>query len=364
MIRKLIYIILIVSAVIACEEVYTPKLDDVDDFLVVEAVLVSNHTQNEIYLYKTIGFNKEIEEYPRVSGAAVFLVDNNSNQIRCTETNKGTYLLDYEFDPNKAYSLYIEYDGEVYQSEMQTVPATPVFDSIYVGYTTRVSVQGASNSSDNIIEEDGIQIYVDIENKGDLTYYRFSSRKVIQYLNFYDTVFPPIPFPVTMPIYLWRSIYPTGVFDIAGPPSYSTVKDITKHPLEFFEKDYFKYIPDTVLFAGYIYIMYQYGLNEDTYNYYSDLNSQLDSEGKIFDPVYVQAEGNISCVSDPEKVVLGNFEISSMVEKRYYLHYFEKRDSISLFRNIPYFYEIPKEGTIKDIQPDFWESYSKSYSDE
>ncbi len=363
MAKQFIFIILIIFAIVSCEEVYRPGLDVVDDFLVVEAVLISNHIQNEIKLYKTIGFNKEIREYPRASGASVFLVDNNNYRIKCSETDEGTYLLDHEFDPNGAYYLYIEYNGEVYQSEIQTLPDMPVFDSMYLGYTTRVLVQGASNSSDKIIKEDGIQIYVDIEDKGDLTYYRFSSRKVIQYIDYVDSIFPLVPIPIPIAHYTWKSKYPTGIFNIAGPPSYSTVKDITKHPIEFFEKNYNKYIPYTSRFEGYIYFLYQYGLNEDTYSFYSDLSSQMDAEGKIFDPVYIQAEGNISCVSDPEKVVLGNFEISSMTEKRYYLNYYKTDDSIRLFRSIPYFYDIPEEGSTIDIQPDFWESRYKEYPD-
>ena len=62
MIKKLTYSILLILAVIACEEIYTPDLEQVDDFLVVEAILVSNQPQNNIYLYKSLGFNVENQE--------------------------------------------------------------------------------------------------------------------------------------------------------------------------------------------------------------------------------------------------------------------------------------------------------------
>ena len=175
---------------------------------------------------------------------------------------------------------------------------------------------------------------------------------------------PPLPEPTRMPIYSWHSYYPTGVFNIAGPPEFSTSNTISKHELEFFEKDYNKYIADTMSFAGWIYYIYQYGINEDTYNYYSDLNSQLDTDGKIFDPVYVQAEGNISCTSNPDIVVLGNFEISSFSEKRYFLNYAKVLDTITSLKNIPYFYDIPEMGHIKDDMPDFWETSNRKYPDE
>ncbi len=356
MIKRFVYIILIISAIVACEEIYNPKLDVVDDFLGVEAILISNHVQNEIHLYKSIGFNQETETYPKVSGALVYLVDENNNQIKCEESEPGTYQLNYEFDPNGAYYLYIEYDGEKYQSKVQAVPEVPNFDSIYVGYTTKVTTLGISNSTENIIEEDGIQIYVDMNYKGGLNHYRFSSRKVVQYKSYYDSMVPPSPFPVAFPEYHWNSYYPQGTFNIAGPSEYSSVKNITKHPLDFFEKELNKFMPDTAVPCGFIYFIYQYGLNEDTYNFYSEVNDQLDAEGKIFDPVYIQAEGNITCSSNPEKLVIGNFEISSFAEKRYYLLYYSTWDTIKAFRSIPYFYDIPERGDIKNIEPDFWES--------
>ena len=113
-------------------------------------------------------------------------------------------------------------------------------------------------------------------------------------------------------------------------------------------------------FAGWIYIIYQYRINEDTYNYYEKMNQQLDNEGKIFDPIYIQLDGNITCETDPDKKVLGNFEISSYAESRYYLNYNIKDKNFRLKR-IPYFYDIPLAGYIIKFPPDFWEYPNKIY---
>ncbi|WP_158868216.1 DUF4249 domain-containing protein [Maribellus comscasis] len=355
---------MLILSVVACEEIYRPDLEEVDAFLVVEAILVSNQTYNNIYLYKTLGFNDDEKDYPSVTGALIYLVDENDNQIECLESAPGTYTLNHNLETGAAYHLIIEYDGEKYESGTQTVPESPVTDSVYAEYTTRIVTTGASSSTDKIEKENGIQIYADMNFNGGINHYRFYARKIIQYIDHYDTTIPPSPEPETNPIYRWNSYYPTGIFNIAGPAEYSTDKNIAKHSLEFFESNYNKYFPDTMLFGGWIYIIYQYGINEDTYEFYSDLNSQLDAEGKIFDPIYIQAEGNISCTSNDEKVVLGNFEISSFSESRFYLNYSKYRDSISALKNIPYFYNIPEDGYVKDIMPDFWETRSKRYPDE
>ena len=132
------------------------------------------------------------------------------------------------------------------------------------------------------------------------------------------------------------------------------LKNIKKHRLEFFNQNYYQLIADTQSFAGWIYIIDQYGISEEAYNYYSDLNSQLEAQGKIFDPVYVQVEGNISCINDQEKVVLGNFEIESHKEYRYFLQYGRKNGRFKI-KEITHFYDIPNTGSIIDNRPDFWE---------
>ena len=364
MVKRLIYILLFIFALVACEEIYRPNLENVGDFMVVEAELISNQEQNNIYLYKTVEFGAENESYPIVTGASVFLVDENNNQVQCEEITPGTYHLNYMLKTGSEYHLYIEYAGEKYESGIQTVPEIPIIDSVYVAYTTKTFTTGVSNSTDKINDVEGFQVYSDMKYKGGVSNYRFYARKIAQYINHYDTIYPMAFEPVTMPIFSWKSLYPKGVFNIAGPPKYSSEKDIKRHPLEFFESDPGKYISDTVMFAGWIYIIYQYGINEDTYNFYSDVNSQLSAEGKIFDPVYIQAKGNISCTTDPELNVLGNFEITTRNEKRVYLHYYKNGDTITALKPIPYSYDIPERGEIKDVMPDFWESRAKIYPDE
>jgi hypothetical protein len=362
--KQLAYIFLFLLTIVACEEIYNPVLDNVVDLLVVEAILISNETSNYIYLSKSNSFNVELDLFIPVSGANIFLVSESNIKTRCVETNPGKYILNKQLETGLKYSLLIETEGETYKSNWQKVPEVSVMDSVYSGLGNRIITTGTANSTEDIVNERGVQVFADMKNKGSLTYYRFSSKKILQFVNYYDTVIPPMPDTVKMPIFTWKTYRPTGIFNIAGPPQYSTVVEIKKHEIEFFEKNYNKYIPDSVNFSGWIYYVYQYGINEDTYNFYSDLNSQLGAEGKIFDPVYVQAEGNIFCTSDPKKVVLGNFEISSFSEKRYFVNYPKSKDTITVFREIPYFYDIPNQGEIKDTPPDFWENTTKYYPNE
>ena len=220
-----------------------------------------------------------------------------------------------------------------------------------------ISLGDGENSVDDIESESGIQLYADLMNEGSLKNYWFSGKYVLQYIYYIDSMmFGEI---VQFPVYCWKTFTSSGIYNIAGPPEFSTVDEIYKHPLSFFG-DYDRILADTQYFAGYIYQINQYGITEENYNYYDDLNSQLEADGKIFDPVYVQAEGNISCTSNPETVVLGNFEILSYTQHRYYLMYYNRNDNITL-KKIPYFYDIPSAGEIVEFSPDFWETKGKVY---
>lgn len=352
---------MIIMTVIACEEIYHPDLEEVDDLLVVEAILISDRPTNSIYLYKTKGFNEADESYPKVGGATVYLTDDKNNRIDCSEYDEGVYTLAAELDTSRSYRLNIELEGEMYISDMQSVPETPHLDSVYGQREYQVTVEGTANSTEDISKEYGIKLYTDIKYTGNTNHYRFYGRKVIQYTDYFDTVINGMP--VQPRIYIWRSIYPQGIFNIAGPAEYSTSKDIKKQPLEFFQNNFYKFFPDTMVFEGWIYLIDQYGLNEDTYNYYENLNLQLGTEGRIFDPIYTQVEGNIKCSTTPSTIVLGNFEISSHAEWRYYLIYDQLHEPFKL-KVIPYYYYIPYSGYIKMYMPDFWESMYKNYPNE
>ena len=64
----------------------------------------------------------------------------------------------------------------------------------------------------------------------------------------------------------------------------------------------------------YYYRFKQYTINEDTYNFYEEANSQLAASGKLFDPITTQLYGNMECTSDPSRIVLGLFEVSSVTQ--------------------------------------------------
>jgi len=350
--RQLLLVLLIIAAIIACEKVYVPDLEEGMDTLVVEAVLLSDQTENDIYLYKARMFDDLSDKYPVVSGAEISLVDNLGNVVQLNETEKGTYHLSAELNPECRYQLNIKYNGEEYLSSLQVVPDPPSIDTVYAAFESRLGYSGAVESTENEKNAIVLQLYTDVYKKNNSKYYRFGGKRTLEFMTYYDTIIAGIV--TAMPVWGWRTYNTAGGFNIAGPPNYSTSEDIVKHELEYFNKDYYTLIADSMAFIGWIYRIDQYGISEDAFNYYSDINDQLEAKGRIFDPVYIQMEGNIRCKSNQSIPVLGNFEIESHKEYRYFIRYSRVTDLIEI-KEVKQFNYIPDKNGFRKKKPSFWE---------
>jgi hypothetical protein len=359
MMKWLTYCFLLIFAFTACEEIYTPNIELRESVIVADARIVVGKTNNVIKLYESKGFNEEGYNYPSISGAEVSIIDSNENEFLLSETVWGTYPVSVYFSTDLQYKLKISYQGNTFESSFEPIPPLPDLDTVYGIAETKVIKQEGNNDVDDIREKIGVQLYSDISDEKELPYYRFTTRKVLQYI--YPVEVRMFGEILIEPMYAWLSSFPNEMFNIAAPPEFSTSTKIVKHPLFFLEQ---KVTPDTgQTFAGWILILYQHGLSESGYNYYNDLNKQLGSEGRLFDPLYVQARNNLKCTNNPKQLILGNFEISTLKEHRYFVNYISK-ESGYLVKQIPYFYEIPLSGEQLSIPPDFWESRSKTYPDE
>ena len=335
----------------ACEDIYRPDIDEVDNVLVADARISADENINYINLYESVGYYENASTGPAVTTATVTLIDSNGEAHQLPHYSQGQYVLNLTIDPEKQYKLKIEYDGDVYESTFEQVPQKPSLDTVYGIEETLVQLAGGDNDVDNAREVEGVRLYADISSNEEMPYYRFTAQYVLQYTY---PVESPGPFGSTLveTMYGWKNVFPQGLFNIASPPEYSATKEIKKHPLFFLANSRRDSIGH--VFQGWIVILHQQGITESSHGYYDDLNKQLDSEGKIFDPLYVQARSNMECSTSTDRIILGNFEISSSNETRYFLRYISKTNGFIL-RPIYEFYEIPPSGEQLNIVPEFWQ---------
>jgi hypothetical protein len=358
--RFIKYCFLLIFALAACEEIYTPDIEAIESVMVADARIVAGNTDNVVRLYESRGFNDESYNYPNISGATVYILDNHENRVELSESSPGVFPVNLTFNPNNQYKMIIVHNGHIFESSFEPVPKIPDLDTVYGVPETKLVIASGNNDADDIREIEGLQLYTDILNEKESPYYRFTARKIIQFT-----------YPVEVPVmggevlietmFAWDSFYPRYLFNIAAPPEFSSTTNIIKHPLYFMEKSVS--MGNDRSFAGWILILYQYGISKSGYNYYNDLNKQLGSDGKLFDPMYVQARSNLKCTSDSKRLILGNFEISVYKEHRFFVKFISEKDGY-LIKPIPYFYQIPQFGEQLIIPPDFWEHPYKTYPNE
>ncbi len=342
----------------SCEEIYTPELEEMENLLVVEARFVYGQPGQIVRLNRTVNFNDPMGIYPKISNAMVRLVDGHGTSMVLTSVGDGNYYLGHELDANENYKLVITLDGKEYESSYQSIPVISNIDSVYAVYMEKIVPSGTDQSADELGRLRGFQLYADIGKGEGTAYYRFTHRLIAQYS--YNINKPVNGIPTDITVFAWQSMTPGGIFNIASPPDYSSQSGIVKHPLVFLNRDYSVQKEDTTTyFQGWISITSQYALSEETWSYYRDLNRQLSAGDKLFDPMHTQAVGNLRCVTDPSEVVLGNFEISTMKESRYFL--ISPGNENFLLKRIPVHYWIPDNGFVESVQPEWWESRSKTY---
>ncbi len=356
MVKWLKYSLVFVVFLVGCEEIYTPKIESREAILVADARIVFGGNNNFIRLYKTHGFYEKGIQYPPVSGAEVSILDDKNVEHRLFESIPGNYTANFSLDPQYHYKLKIITEGNTYESSFEPVPPLPDLDTVYGEAGIKIVKEGGNNSAEQINEVEGVHLYGDILNEKEYPYYRFTTRKVMQYTytmqigDFEETV------------YAWSSFYPKENFNVAAPPEFSSSTAIIKHPLTFLTR--WPYIGQGKRFAGWILMLYQHGISESAYNYYNDLNNQINAQGRLFDPLYVQARGNLKCINDSTQIVLGNFEIANIKEHRFFVQYSAVEEGSYFIKTIPYFYDIPNSGDLFGEKPDFWEAPVKYYPNE
>lgn len=348
-----------VTILTGCEQIYSPEIESRESVMVADARIVVGDTANFIRLYESRGFNEKGYNYPNIAGAAVSILDNKGNEFELNESSDGIFPVHFTLNNVLEYKIRISFQGNTFESTYEPVPQVPELDTVYGIPEIKYIKQDGNNDVSDIREVPGLMLYADITNDSELPFYKFTARKVLQYI--YPVEVIMMGEILIEPMFAWLSSFPNEMFNIAAPPEFSTTNKIIKQPL-FFMAQKVTPIPESS-FYGWILILYQQGLSESGYNYYNDLNKQLDSEGKLFDPIYVQARSNLKCINDSKQLILGNFEISSKKEYRYFINFISEKEGY-LIKPIPYFYEIPGYGEQITTPPDFWETASKIYPNE
>jgi hypothetical protein len=322
----------------SCSKVYDSHVDTAQNMLVVDGRITNKKEAYHVALTYAKPFNSSEKGTP-VSAANVYVTDDLSDSYKFNERVNGDYVSDslqFTGQPGHTYRLHIiTAEGTEYQSDAQKMFSEVSPDNAYAKFDNQVILNGVTGLK---ISTHGASIFMDIRNQSDtVPRFRIVSNLVLQYYNQGDFQLDWDHF-LLLQFYCWQTININSNFNITDGDYLSNSASIKNHPAGFLDDnnnviaiEYYSKINmddttataysgnwhNTYLIHHRILYLSQYTLNRETYLYYKSLYGQIQSEGKLFDPVAAQLNGNIKCITDPEKKTIGFFEASSVSYSEY-----------------------------------------------
>lgn len=275
-------------------------IQSVTDIFVVEGTITNDTTL--IKLSKTIALNNYFMGDEYISNANVSVESDKGEYFSGKHMQKGEYLIETgTLSPGTQYRLKINWEGEEYESTYLDPLFTPEIDSISVIKEAQkapvgffVSTHDPLNQSryfrwrfkeDWEIHSDLIATigYEIIDGESTLVAYDFGSAN-----NKY---------------YCW-GVDSSKVLILESTEKLTENKILLKKLFEMEPSD------EKLSYLYYIKVS-QEMLRKEAFDYFSNLQKNLDATGGIFSQMPSEVRGNIICTTNPEKTVIGYIEVTT-----------------------------------------------------
>lgn len=294
---RLLSITILVFLLQGCITPFTPETAKYEKILVVDALLTNDkHEYPRVKL--TESFKTDDIKPRRVSEATIRLFLENGIYLSYTEISKGSGIYKYYGDKGLfviggKYKLQIEYNGDVFESNFETM--LPVAEITSVDYTQ-------SETEDDSF----VQLYV-------------STRGTEQQSRYYSWNYVET-WEVGVQYYFEKykdkqRCFPSEKREglIVGTTEQNVANELSRHPL------YSASISSGKFQKQYSTQIKQYSISRDTYVYLKHLINQKVLVGSLFDPLPSALYGNLRCVSNEDVPVLGNFQVSAVTSQRLFI---------------------------------------------
>lgn len=311
-IKVAIYILLFFISVGCIEEYHAKGIDQLSNLLVVEGVVTDGTTT--VKLSRSVGLYGDVQKSETINNAVVS-VEAEGGTVYAANKNvtDGTYTIEIDkLDPDTRYRLKISIDNEEYESAYSKPILTPDIDKIF---WTKNSDKGIAN------------VCVTTRGTNDQSrYYSWSYEEIWEitakyYSNFmYDVYaetgnvifYNELNGPYNLKYHCWNSSK-SNKFILASSDKLS--ENVIS------EKKLVETAPSDNRFSVLYYIkVHQNMLSKEAYDYFTNLQKNIESTGSIFSPVPSEMRGNITCVTNPDIPVVGYVDISNVKTKEVYIY--------------------------------------------
>jgi hypothetical protein len=288
----------------SCITKFLPETDENKESLVVEGMITDQPGINVIKLSKSVPLSSygSVDPY---RNCTVTIGDNAGNYYGLIEKTPGIYVTDstaFRGVTGRKYKLMIRTNHNegpdfTYESLWMELKPVPPIDSLYYEKVT------ITEPAPYIRKEEVCQVYLDTHDPdGICQFYRW---------DFTETWIIQIPYAVVVKNKCWKT---ENSLDIKVKTTSVLTEDrVSRYPVNFITNKTDR------LSVRYSMLVNQYSLNEDEFNYWSKLQNVHEDIGGLYDvtPAYIQ--GNIKCLEDLSKQVLGYFSVSAITSERIYV---------------------------------------------
>ena len=327
--RKVSYTVIIMLLLASCSEVFNPDIEYAEPFLCIEGELGTQPGTYFVYLNISRSYN-EWPYFEGETGADVHVIGENGDRISYEDLGGGSYstMITEGNAPEigKSYCLeVITSDGSVFRSTPQTIVPSPEVKRLYcmAGEETILT----EDSYGEAYEEEFKGMKLLIETDGILPSDNFYLYKYKAYEEHHTRLQYEYDY---YELYQHRRLSGkySNIIHTVNADEFGDLK-VREDELVFIiasdMRNYEPVYPDTFTFVstrfeGLLFKLQQYSLSSDAYRYFRDAEDQLNAEGHLFDAAYAQVTGNIECITDPERKVIGVFYASDISEYIAYMY--------------------------------------------
>ncbi len=320
-----VVVMIIIFLLTTCIEPYIPNIEGYRSLLVVDGLITDENSSYSVKLARSMQDDGSPE---MVSDASVSVSDDIGNTYFFRNTGDGIYksdITDFKGSVGRTYTLHITTsEGEEYKSDPCLMYDVSDIDSVFFE-KDEVLVNNGTES------DIGIQIYLRSKEGDDSRYYRWE----------YDETWKfKVPTP-SRSIYIdeahiymnpdvreycWKNSKSSEILINRTYPGDS--KTIQKMPLAFIASD-----KSDRLLLHYSMLVRQFSISREEYQFWYNLSKVDVIGGDIFAAQPYSVSSNIHDVNNPDKKVLGYFQVSAVRERRKEIPF---KDIVGL--DLPYYH--------------------------
>lgn len=308
------FLMLTLFLMVSCVEKIDFPLNKGVEKLIVSGQLTNLDEEQYVFLSETTSEEREpllsgqyyvLNDLPRpVINAGVSLINDKNEKWSYREVEPGKYQLSEFFDqPEEGvkYHIEIQIQGKTYRSEPEMIPEYVGEDQLSYSFSRGV-VSGQPETAFITI-----QSQVTLPQQVGGYYLRWD----VDEAYYWNLTFFPNPFNTPPP-----DCY---VFGFPDPERISLLNgDLINNPGGISTQVVAERIIDESFLSRHYFNVRQTSINKQSFDYWRKVRELVNNTGSVFDTPPAPIRGNLSNASNPNDIVLGNFELARVNQKRIY----------------------------------------------